>query len=57
MGVGPNPPLAGMDAAAFASALNDYKSGAREHMMMSTLAKKMSDEDIADLAAYYGSLK
>jgi len=52
-----NPPLAGMDAAAHVKAMMDYKSGARKHMMMERFAKKLSDADIANIAAYYASLK
>ncbi|MDH3595108.1 MAG: c-type cytochrome [Rhodospirillales bacterium] len=55
-GVKKNPPLAGKDEAAFVAAMNDYKSGAKKHSMMNMLAKKLSDADIANLAAYYSSL-
>ncbi len=54
-GVGDNPKIAGMDKAAFVKAMGDYKSGARKHMMMEMFAKKLSDQDNADLAAYYAS--
>jgi len=37
-------------------ALGDYKTGARQNDMMSLLAPKLSDQDIADLAAFYASL-
>jgi len=52
-----NPPLAGMEEAKFVKAMNDYKSGAKKNAMMKKFAKKLSDEDIANLAAYYHSLK
>lgn len=52
-----NPPIAGMDEAAFVAAMGDYESGARKHAMMKILAKKLNDQDIANLAAYYASLK
>jgi len=52
-GSGDNPKIAGMDQAAFIKAMNDYKSGARKHMMMEMFAKKLSDQDNADLAAFY----
>lgn len=52
-----NPPLAGKPEADLAKALHEYKSGARPHKMMNRLAKKLSDADIANLAAYYASLK
>lgn len=54
-GSGDNPPIKGMDEAAFIKAMNDYKSGARKHMMMEMFAKKMSDQDNADMAAFYAS--
>lgn len=54
-GSGDNPKVAGMDQGAFVKAMNDYKSGARKHMMMEMFAKKLSDQDNADLAAYYAS--
>ena len=54
-GMGDNPKIAGMDKAAFVKAMNDYKSGARKHMMMEMFAKKLSDQDNADLAAHYAS--
>ena len=44
-----------MDEAAFVKAMNDYKSGARKHMMMEMFAKKLSDQDNADLAAFYAT--
>jgi cytochrome c553 len=52
-----NPPLAGMNEEAHVKAMQDYQTGAREHKMMQMLAKKMSDSEIADLAAYYATLK
>ena len=54
-GAGDNPKIAGMDKEAFVKAMNDYKSGARKHMMMEMFAKKLSDQDNADLAAYFAS--
>jgi cytochrome c553 len=37
------------------AALNEYKSGERKHPSMRTLASSLSNQDIADLAAYYQS--
>ena len=54
-GSGDNPKIAGMDDAAFIKAMNDYKSGARKHMMMEMFAKKLSDQDNADMAAFYAT--
>jgi cytochrome c553 len=52
-----NPAIAGQPEAQFIKAMGEYKSGAREHKMMKKFAGKLSDEDIANLAAYYASLK
>ncbi len=52
-----NPPIAGMDAAAHVKALQDYKNGARDHKGMVRAVAKLSDEDMADIAAYYATLK
>jgi cytochrome c553 len=56
-GSGSTPAIAGMDAAKFTAAVNDYKSGKRKNAMMEMMAKKLSDQDIADLAAHYSTLK
>ena len=50
------PNLAGQNPIYLVAALNAYKSGARKNDMMSLVAPKLSDADIADLAAYYASL-
>jgi cytochrome c553 len=57
MGIDPNPALAGLDEAYFVEQLAAFKSGARENAMMKMFAGQLSDEDIADLAAYYAGLK
>ena len=51
------PNLAGQKEAYLAKAMNDYKSGARNDPTMKAMAAPLSDEDIANLAAYYSSLK
>jgi cytochrome c553 len=56
-GKGKNPPIAGKDEAAFVAVMGEYKSGAKKHSMMNMLAKKLSDQDMADLAVYYASMK
>jgi cytochrome c553 len=56
-GVRPNPPLAGMNESQFIQAMNDYKSGKRANPVMKALATPLSDQDNANLAAYYASLK
>ena len=55
-GQGQNPPLAGMKQAYFIQQMNDYKSGARSHLFMQRLAQGLSDQHIANMAAYYASL-
>ncbi len=50
------PNLAGQNPIYLVAALDAYKSGARKNDMMSLVAPKLSDQDIADLAAYYASL-
>ncbi|ALP52869.1 hypothetical protein Tel_06705 [Candidatus Tenderia electrophaga] len=55
-GMGSNPALAGMDADAFVQSLKAYQAGERKHMMMEMMAKKLSEQEMADLAAYYASL-
>lgn len=52
-----NPKLAGMEEDAFVQAMADYKSGKKENKSMNRTAKKLSDEDVANLAAFYHSLK
>jgi cytochrome c553 len=55
-GVGPNPPLAGMSEAQFIQAMSEYKSGKRAHAAMKAFATPLSEQDNANLAAYYASL-
>jgi cytochrome c553 len=47
------PKLSGQHAQYLASALLAYKSGARSHPSMRAIAASLSDQEIADLAAYY----
>jgi len=56
-GGGANPSIAGLDKAKFTAAIADFKSGKRNNPMMGMMAKKLSDQDAADLAAYYATLK
>ena len=51
-----NPPLAGMDKAYHVEQLAAYKSGEREHAMMQMFVSQLSEEDMANIAAYYASL-
>jgi cytochrome c553 len=50
------PNLAGQNDIYLAKALKDYRSGARRNPMMSVVAGKLADQDIADLAAYYAAI-
>ena len=47
------PKLGGQQWDYMVKALHDYKSGARAHPSMRGIAATLSDQDIADLAAYY----
>ncbi|MBI3371260.1 MAG: cytochrome c [Betaproteobacteria bacterium] len=47
------PKLAGQQQAYIVKALHAYKSGERMHASMRGIAASLSDQDIADLAAYY----
>jgi len=51
------PNLAGQKAEYFATALKAYRDGERVNDMMTGMARGLSDETIADLAAYYSGLK
>jgi cytochrome c553 len=56
-GNGPNPGLAGMNEAQFVKAVADYRSGKRANPAMKAFASQLSDQDAANLAAYYAALK
>jgi cytochrome c553 len=49
------PKLSGQGAGYMSAALHAYKAGERKHPSMRTLASSLSEQDIADLAAYYES--
>lgn len=49
------PKLGGQNAAYIVSALKAYKSGDRAHPTMKAIAASLSEQDMADLAAYYSS--
>jgi len=48
-------PLAGKSAEYLAAQLHAFKSGERKDSMMNMMASQLSDQDIADLAAYFAS--
>lgn len=56
-GVKPNPALAGKSEDEFVQAMKDYKSGKRANPIMKTFAGPLSEQDMANLGAYYASLK
>src|SRR5471032_2464833 len=56
-GIKPNPALAGKSEADIVKALMDFKSGKRVNPIMKTFATQLSDQDMANVAAYYATLK
>lgn len=55
-GVGENPAVVGFEYEALIASMTAYRTKEREEMMMNMLFASMSDEDIANLAAYYSSM-
>jgi cytochrome c553 len=51
------PNLAGESAVYTTKQLKAFKDGKRQHEQMSLIAQSLSEEDIANLAAWYASLK
>jgi cytochrome c553 len=51
----PVPKIGGQQAPYVVKALQDYKTGARSHPTMRAIAATLTDQDMADLAAYYAS--
>ena len=49
------PKIAGQNPGYLVSALKAYKSGERSHPSMRGVAASLTDQDMADLAAYYGT--
>jgi cytochrome c553 len=50
------PKLAGQYPDYLSKALHEYKSGKRTNPIMGAQAANLTDQDIADLTAYFGSL-
>ena len=50
------PKLAGQYPDYLSKALRDYKAGKRKNVLMGGQAANLSDQDIADLAEYFGSM-
>jgi cytochrome c553 len=54
----PNAPhLAGQPALYLEEQLKNYRSGRRRHEQMNVVAKPLSDAEIADLAAWFASIR
>jgi cytochrome c553 len=51
------PNLAGQIENYLVKALSEYRSGARQNELMAIAVKDLSDQDVADLAAYYASIE
>ncbi len=51
------PMIAGQSPDYLAKALQAYRVGDRSHPSMSAVARSLSDQDVADLAAYYGKAR
>ena len=49
------PKLGGQNAGYIVSALKAYKAGDRQHPSMKAIAASLSEQDMADLAAYYSA--
>ncbi len=59
-GIGRNPDvpnLAGESTIYVSKQLKAYRDGERQHEQMSIIAQSLTDEDIANLAAWYAGLK
>jgi cytochrome c553 len=51
------PNIAGQPDIYLAQQLRDYKNKKRNHEVMGVIAQTLSDEDIANIAAFYASIK
>jgi cytochrome c553 len=51
------PNLAGQPASYITEQLKAYRDGSRKHEIMTLMAKPLSDADIANLAAWFSSVK
>jgi cytochrome c len=50
------PPIVGWPDASFIEIMNEYRHKRRDNPVMRTIAGRLSDEDIAALASYFGGL-
>ncbi|MBL8473986.1 MAG: cytochrome c [Rhodocyclaceae bacterium] len=51
------PKLGGQHPQYIVAALKEYKRGERSHPTMRAIAESLSEQDMADIAAYYGDAK
>ena len=51
------PPIVGWPDASFIEIMNEYREKRRDNPVMRTIAAKLSNDELAALAAYFGSLK
>jgi len=51
------PPIVAWPNGSFVAIMGEYRSKHRANPVMQTIAGKLSDEEVAALAAYFGSLK
>jgi cytochrome c553 len=50
------PPIVGWPAATFIEIMDEYRQKKRANAIMQTIAGRLSAEEVASLAAYFGSL-
>jgi cytochrome c553 len=51
------PNIAGNPEPYLVKSLNDFRKGVRKDDMMSVVVQALSDQDVADLAAYYAAIE
>jgi cytochrome c553 len=51
------PNLGGQPEVYLAKSLDDFRKGIRKNDMMSIVVEKLTDQDVADLAAYYAAIE
>ena len=51
------PNLGGQPEPFLINALNDFRKGVRKNDMMTIVVEKLTDQDVADLAAYFAAIE
>ena len=51
------PNIAGSPAEYLEKAINEFRKGVRKNEMMTIVVEKLTDQDVADLAAYYAAIE